>query len=163
MPFLFLFTVLAIVPSAIIGPSPAVFGVVLFIVANFGYQSALIYYDATLTMVSRPATRGRLSGIGVGVGYMGTIFAAVTLLLLGITDSPDPIFFVAGVLFAVFAIPIFLAVHDQPQAGVAAGQPAPTSRGRSGSCARPSRTPASSPASADSSSAASSTATPSTP
>ena len=69
-------------------------------------------------MVSRPATRGRLSGIGVGVGYMGTIFAAVTLLLLGITESPDPIFFVAGVLFAVFAIPIFLVVRDQPKAGV---------------------------------------------
>ena len=72
-------------------------------------------------MVSRPATRGRLSGIGVGVGYMGTIFAAVTLLLLGITESPDPIFFVAGVLFAVFAIPIFLVVRDQPKAGCPAG------------------------------------------
>lgn len=118
MPFLFLFTVMTIVPSAIIGPSPAVLGAILFTIANFGYQSALIYYDATLTMVSRPQTRGRLSGIGVGVGYMGTIFAAVTLLLLGITDSPDPIFFVAGVLFAVFAIPIFLVVHDQPKAGV---------------------------------------------
>jgi UMF1 family MFS transporter len=113
MPFLFLFTVMTIVPSAIIGPSPAVLGAILFTIANFGYQSALIYYDATLTMVC-----GRLSGIGVGVGYMGTIFAAVTLLLLGITDSPDPIFFVAGVLFAVFAIPIFLVVHDQPKAGV---------------------------------------------
>ena len=118
MPFLFVFTVLTIVPSAIIGPTPAVVGAILFTIANFAYQSALIYYDATLTMVSRPATRGRLSGIGVGVGYMGTIFAAVTLLLLGITESPDPIFFVAGVLFALFAIPIFLVVRDQPKAGV---------------------------------------------
>jgi UMF1 family MFS transporter len=118
MPFLFLFTVLTIVPSAIIGPTPAVVGAILFTIANFAYQSALIYYDATLTMVSRPATRGRLSGIGVGVGYMGTIFAAVTLLLLGITESPDPIFFVAGVLFALFAIPIFLVVRDKPKAGV---------------------------------------------
>jgi MFS transporter, UMF1 family len=102
------------VPSMVIGFSPAIVGVILFTIANFAYQAALIYYDATLTIVSRPESRGRLSGIGVGVGYMGTIFAAVTLILLGITDSPDPIFFIAGVLFAVFAVPIFLAVRERP-------------------------------------------------
>ncbi len=114
LPFLLLFTVLTIVPSAVIGFSPAIVGVILFTIANFGYQAALIYYDATLTTVSRPESRGKLSGIGVGVGYMGTIFAAVTLILLGITESPDPIFFIAGVLFAVFAVPIFLAVKETP-------------------------------------------------
>jgi len=116
LPFLFFFTALTIVPSALIGPTPAVIGAILFTIANFGYQAALIYYDATLTIVSRPETRGKLSGIGVGVGYMGTIFAAVTLILLGITDSPDPIFFIAGVLFAIFAIPMFLIVRDAPAA-----------------------------------------------
>ncbi len=115
LPFLLFFTVLTIVPSAIIGPTPAVIGAILFTIANFAYQAALIYYDATLSTVSFPATRGKLSGIGVGVGYMGTIFAAVTLLLLGITESPDPIFLIAGVLFAVFAIPIFLIVRDDPR------------------------------------------------
>lgn len=113
MPFLLLFTILTIVPSAVIGPTPAVVGAILFTIANFAYQAALIYYDASLTMVSDPANRGRLSGLGVGIGYMGTIFAAVTLLALGITESPDPIFFIAGVLFAIFAIPIFLMVRDR--------------------------------------------------
>ncbi len=117
LPFLLLFTLLTIIPSAVIGFTPPVVGAVLFTIANFAYQGALIYYDATLAMVSRPETRGRLSGIGVGVGYMGTIFAAITLILLGITDSPDPIFFVAGVLFAIFAVPIFLVVRDRPVAG----------------------------------------------
>jgi MFS transporter, UMF1 family len=114
LPFLLVFTLLTIIPSAVIGLTPAVVGAVLFTIANFGYQAALIYYDATLTMVSRPETRGRLSGIGVGIGYCGTIFAALTLILLGITETPDPIFFIAGVLFAVFAIPIFLVVRDAP-------------------------------------------------
>jgi UMF1 family MFS transporter len=116
LPFLFVFTILTIVPSAIIGPTPAVVGAILFTIANFAYQAALIYSDATLTTVSRPETRGRLSGIGVGVGYMGTIFAAVTLIVLGITETPDPIFFIAGVLFAIFAIPIFLVVRERPRA-----------------------------------------------
>jgi len=116
LPVLSFFTALTIVPSALIGPTPAVIGAILFTIANFGYQAALIYYDATLTIVIRPETRGKLSGIGVGVGYMGTIFAAVTLILLGITASPDPIFFIAGVLFAIFAIPMFLIVRDAPAA-----------------------------------------------
>ncbi|MGH2474028.1 MAG: MFS transporter, partial [Candidatus Limnocylindrales bacterium] len=78
------------------------------------YQAALIYYDATLAVVSYPATRGKLSGIGVAVGYMGTIFVALVLLLLDV--GPEGMFLVAGVLFAIFATPIFLVVREQPTA-----------------------------------------------
>jgi UMF1 family MFS transporter len=112
LPFLLFFTVLTIVPSAIIGPTPPLVGLALFTVANFGYQAALIYYDATLAEISFPATRGRLSGIGVGIGYVGTLLTAVVLLGLGITERPDPIFLIAGILFAVFALPIFVFVHE---------------------------------------------------
>jgi UMF1 family MFS transporter len=112
LPFLLFFTVLTIVPSAIIGFTPALVGAALFAVANFAYQAALIYYDSTLKTVSRPASRGRLSGIGVGVGYMGTITVG---LLLFLVDVPvGTIFLVSGVLFAVFAVPIFLIVHEEP-------------------------------------------------
>jgi MFS transporter, UMF1 family len=116
LPFLFFFTALTIVPSAFIGPLPAALGAILFTIANFGYQAALIYYDATLTEVSYPATRGRLSGIGVAVGYGGTLLSAVVLLALGITETADPIFLVAAVLFAVFAVPIFVIVREPPAA-----------------------------------------------
>lgn len=116
LPFLLFFTVLTIVPTAFIGFTPALVGASLFIVANFGYQAALIYYDATLSTVSYPSTRGTLSGIGVGVGYMGTIFVAVVLLVLG-TEQPDPIFLISAVLFAVFATPIFLIVRETPPPG----------------------------------------------
>ena len=115
LPFLFAFTVLCIVPTVLIGPSPAAVGVVLFVVANFAYQAALIYYDATLAVVSRPATRGTLSGIGVAVGYMGTIFVAGVLLALDV--APDAIFLVAGILFALFATPIFLVVRETARPG----------------------------------------------
>src|SRR3990170_3645572 len=98
LPFLLFFTVLTIVPSAIIGPTPAVLGATLFAIANFAYQAALIYYDATLKTVSLPATRGRLSGIGVGVGYMGTIAIGLTLLLFHI--PAQGIFLISGVRLA---------------------------------------------------------------
>ena len=88
---------------------------ILFIVANFAYQAALIYYDSTLRMVSRPETRGRLSGIGVAIGYGGTIFAGVVLLALGV--KVEDRFFVAGVLFALFAVPIFVFVRESGPIG----------------------------------------------
>jgi MFS transporter, UMF1 family len=115
MPFLLLFTALCIVPCVFIGTSTAAIGVVLFVIANFGYQSALIYYDSTLKSVSRPETRGRLSGIGVAIGYCGTIFAGLFMIAL---DVPvENRFLVAGVLFAIFAVPIFLFVRESGRIG----------------------------------------------
>jgi len=108
--FLLFFTILTIAPSAIIGFSPALVGAALFTIANFSYQAALIYYDATLKTVSSPETRGRLSGIGTGIGYLGTITIGILLIVLAVPD--DGIFLVAAVVFAFFAVPIFLFVKE---------------------------------------------------
>lgn len=115
LPYLFAFTALCIVPTAFIGASSPVLGVALFVIANFGYQAALIYYDATLKTVGKPGTRGRLSGIGVGIGYLGTIFAGLVMLIFGV--SVDDRFLVAALLFAVFAIPIFVFVRESGTVG----------------------------------------------
>jgi UMF1 family MFS transporter len=110
LPYLLFFTLLCIIPTAVIGQSPALVGLMLFIIANFAYQSALIYYDATLKTVSYPATRGKLSGIGVAVGYCGTIFIGILIFLL---DLPiTAVFFFAAALYGLFAIPLFLVVRE---------------------------------------------------
>jgi UMF1 family MFS transporter len=115
MPYLLFFTLLCIVPTVFIGWSTPLVGVLLFIVANFAYQASLIYYDSTLKSVGRPESRGRLSGIGVGVGYLGTIFSGLFLLIAGV--AVDDRFLVAGVLFGIFAVPIFLFVHESGPIG----------------------------------------------
>jgi UMF1 family MFS transporter len=110
LPFLLFFTALCVVPTALIGPSPAAVGLVLFVIANFAYQAALIYYDATLKTVSYPDTRGRLSGIGVAIGYCGTIVVGLLIFFL---DVPvDGRFLLAAGLFALFAVPIFVVVRE---------------------------------------------------
>ena len=115
LPYLLFFTLLCIVPTALIGFSPAFVGLLLFVVANFAYQAALIYYDATLRTVSFPETRGKLSGIGVAIGYCGTIFIGLLIFLL---DLPVPsIFFVAAALYGLFAIPLFLVVREASTPG----------------------------------------------
>ncbi len=110
LPYLLFFTLLCIVPTALIGQSPAFVGLVLFTIANFAYQSALIYYDATLKTVSYPETRGKLSGIGVAIGYCGTIVIGVLIFLLDLPIAS--VFFVAAALYGLFAIPLFLVVRE---------------------------------------------------
>ena len=111
MPFLLFFTALCIGATFFIADVPPIVGLVLFIVANFAYQAALIYYDATLKTVSYPDTRGRLSGIGTAVGYVGTVFAGLVILLLKVPVADR--FRVSAILFLVFAIPIFVFVRER--------------------------------------------------
>ena len=118
--YLLVFTVACVVPTAVIGFVDIGLGLLLFAIANFSFQAALIYYDALLPDVARPAMRGRLSGIGVGLGYLGTI---VSGLLLGLTVDADGritalSFVLVAALFAIFAIPIFLLVTERTRAGV---------------------------------------------
>lgn len=117
LPYLFFFTAQCILATAAIGFLPegasslTVLGLVLFSLANFSYQAALIYYDATLSVVSRPTTRGRVSGIGVAVGYLGTIAIGLLILILD-SGSSGLTFLMAALLFGLFAVPIFLVVKE---------------------------------------------------
>ena len=115
LPFLLAFTVLCIGASAFIADVGATGGLVLFIVANFAYQASLIYYDATLRTVSKHESRGTLSGIGVAVGYLGTIAVGLAIFFL---DTPvEDRFRLSAVMFALFAIPIFIYVKEEPSTG----------------------------------------------
>jgi len=110
LPFLLAFTVLCVGACAFVADIGATGGLVLFIVANFAYQASLIYYDATLKTVSRFESRGTLSGIGVAVGYLGTIVVGLAIFLLDVPVADR--FRLSAVLFALFAIPIFVFVRE---------------------------------------------------
>ena len=122
LPYLLFFTAQTVIATAAIGLLPqgssgfVVLGLVLFTIANFSYQAALIYYDATLPVVSKPTTRGRVSGVGVAVGYIGTIVIALLIL---VTDSGSSglTFLMAAALFGLFSLPIFLLVREPAGSG----------------------------------------------
>ncbi len=134
-PFLLVFTVLCIVPTAFIGlvgdgvgvslgNTYVWFGLVIFAIANFSYQAALIYYDSMLPAVSTHETRGRIGGIGVALGYVGTIIGALAVRYLTFQDGePTPASYIlTAVLFSLFAIPIFLVVRERRASGGGAAQ-----------------------------------------
>jgi len=111
MPFLLAFTALCIVPTFFVADVPVLLGLVFFMIANFAYQAALIYYDATLKLVSYPATRGKLSGIGTAIGYCGTVVVGLLIFLLDVPVMDR--FRLAALLYLAFAIPIFLVVRER--------------------------------------------------
>ncbi len=118
MPFLLFFTALCIGTTFFIASLDPLLGLVLFIVANFAYQAALIYYDALLKTVSYPATRGKLSGLGTGIGYCGTVFVGLLIFFLDVPVADR--FRLTSILFLVFAIPIFVFVREPRIDGQAA-------------------------------------------
>ena len=86
-----------------------------FFVANVAYNVALVFYNALLPSVAPPEQAGRVGGIGVGVGYLGTIIVVLVLLM---SDLPPRTFFlIAAVLFLLTALPCMLLVRDlrEPQ------------------------------------------------
>ena len=111
-----------------------------FVFANFAYQAALPFYNAMLPELVPAAEQGRMSGIGVGVGYVGLILGLLmvapyftgSLPLVGavgdgamsilrslpFTGSGGRVatFVPTAVLFLVFTLPFVLFCRDHDPA-----------------------------------------------
>ncbi|MBI3014256.1 MAG: MFS transporter [Candidatus Tectomicrobia bacterium] len=138
--FLVLFTLLCVGATAILPLSwGALSALALFIVANFSYQIGLVFYNSLLPAVSTPENRGRVSGLGVSLGYAGAIFGMYlvypfvepgvyqklpewlravigSLSVQDLTLKTGPLrinaFLPSALLFLVFALPLFTGVRE---------------------------------------------------
>lgn len=112
MPFLVVTTIACCVFTALMGESLPI-SLILFVLANLAFQIGLVFYDALLAVVSTPETRGRIGGLGVGIGYLGSVLGlgvGASILALGGTDAL--VFRATALLFFVLAIPCFLWVRE---------------------------------------------------
>jgi MFS transporter, UMF1 family len=112
MPFLVASTVVCVVFTALLTRGGFHVTAALFIVANVAYQAGLQFYDAMLPEVSHEGNRGKISGIGVGVGYLGSFVAVGLGLWLGTADKPL-LFTTIAALFLLLALPCFLFVRER--------------------------------------------------
>jgi UMF1 family MFS transporter len=110
---------------------------VAFVIANYAYQAAQPFYNAMLPDLVPPEERGRLSGIGTAVGYVGTIVgllmvapffngalpllgalpaASVSLLHAVVPFSSHAgrvsTFVPTAMLFLLFSLPLFFFCRD---------------------------------------------------
>lgn len=112
MPFLVTSTLICVTLTALLARGGFFTTAILFIIANVAYQAGLQFYDAMLPEVSTEANRGKIGGIGVGVGYLGSYVAVGIGLLFGTANKPLLFAAIAG-FFLIFALPCFLFVKER--------------------------------------------------
>ena len=87
--YLFPLTLLAVVPTFFLASAGVGISLMLFSIALIGFNLGSVVYDAMLPDVSTPDTIGRVSGIGIGVGYIGS-FIAVGIGAVLLSTRIDP-------------------------------------------------------------------------
>ena len=112
MPFLVVSTAGCVMCTLLLVSAGYWGSVIAFIAANAFYQAGLQFYDSLLVEVTTDANRGRIGGIGVGIGYVGSFIAIAIGLLAGKSDFAL-LFILIAIFFLAFAIPCFLFVKER--------------------------------------------------
>lgn len=112
MPFLIVSTFLCVGFTLLFARSGYWPTLLAFVFANAAYQAGLQFYDALLPEVTTEENRGRISGIGVGLGYLGSFVAIAVGIWLGTEDKPM-LFGGIAIAFLVLSIPCFIFVKEK--------------------------------------------------
>lgn len=119
LPFLVVTTVLCVGSTFLMGLPGLTGAFPLFVAAVVCFQCGLIFYDALLPDVSTEENRGRVGGMGVAIGYGGSLLAIlVGVLVLPAVPGPEDfgtVFRLLAALFLVAALPAFLFVRERPR------------------------------------------------
>lgn len=87
-------------------------GLALFFIANFLYQTGLIFYNTLIVDMSTEKTRGIVSGIGIGMGYVG-LFAAFLVFRPQVEEHGNQWAFLPTALtYVLFATPLLLIAKE---------------------------------------------------
>lgn len=113
MPFLITSTLLCVFFTVLLARGGFTWAAVCFVLANIAYQAGLQFYDALLPEVSTEANRGKIGGIGVGVGYLGSFLAVGLGLRISASEQPALLFTSVALIFLAFAVPCFLLVRER--------------------------------------------------
>lgn len=122
--FLIPTTLLAVTATFFLASVGLTGSLIIYGFALVGFNLGGVVYDALLPDVSTAATRGRISGWGVGIGYVGSIIAVVLGGILLDEYGYPTLFRAIAIAFLIFAMPAFLFIRERPRArrpGPAAG------------------------------------------
>lgn len=100
-------------------------GIGAITIGTIFYELAAVNYNAMLNQVSTPKTVGKVSGLGWGLGYVGGIVLLLIVYVLFISGDGGMLgistaggwnirlsMLIAAIWFAVFAIPVLVAVRE---------------------------------------------------
>jgi len=112
--FLAIFTSICVFLTALIGIFNSLFiGIFLFCFANLFNQAAgNVFYPALLPKICSQDKIPRVSALGVGLGYIGTILALLMAKIFIKNENYNVIFLPSAIMFLLFSLPCFLNVRD---------------------------------------------------
>jgi UMF1 family MFS transporter len=139
-PWIGAFSALCILCTALlwfVRPEPgwALWGLVLFAVANTAFEIGMVFYNAMLPSLAPPDRIGRLSGWGWATGYFGGLVCLGLALAVFVLPGIPPFGLdreaaehvritapLAACWFALFCLPLFLFTPDAPSRGIGPAQ-----------------------------------------
>ena len=94
--------------------------VLLFIIGNFGFEGAIVFYNGFLPQISRNDNIGKISGYGFALGYVGSLLSLLIAMpyanqafIASDLSLMRPTFIWAALFFFVFSLPIYIWVKEQ--------------------------------------------------
>ena len=90
-----------------IEPGMILWGYALAVLANIGFEGALVYYNAYLPDIAPPDRQGLVSGIGFGTGYAGSAAGLLIALPLVAREWYGLTWLSVAAFYALFSIPAF--------------------------------------------------------
>jgi len=131
-PWLFVFTFFCAIASTLLWTIEAdtefiIQALILVALANFAFETGMIFYNAMLADLAPESRTGRWSGWGWGLGYFGGL-SCLAITLVGFVQTDQPWFGLdketsehlrvtgplVGLWVLVFALPLFLWTPDKP-------------------------------------------------
>ena len=117
-PILIAFTLVCIAATGLLGVIESVLlALVVGAVATFAFNTADSQYHPLLGAVAPERARPHVSGIGVAVGYLGSLTALALIGMIATDGHAQRAFLPAAALFALFALPLFVLVHEHREPG----------------------------------------------
>ena len=113
--FLLFFTLLCIISTALLyftGEGDLYIALILFIIANIGFEAGLVFYDAFIPEITTLKNYGRVSGYGFAMGYLGSLVVLAISLPFINDNLIKETFPLAALFFFIFAIPLFIYLQD---------------------------------------------------
>jgi len=101
----------------------------LAVLANIGFEGALVFYNAYLPELAPKSHHGRLSGLGFGVGYLGSIAGLLLALPLVKAEQYDATWWTVAIFFAAGALPSLIWLPRPARRGLSVWQAAATGIG----------------------------------
>lgn len=118
-PFLVWLTLISVIFTMVLGVSDNIFlALLFFILANFGCQTAIVFYNSLMVNITPQNRIGLVSGLGKMFGYSGAILSLYLIKPIVLKSGYQATFLPTGIYFLIFSLPCLIFIRDKdPQKG----------------------------------------------